>query len=57
MTREEAEREVERLSREHPDRETHKFVAREEDDGSWSVAKVAVPVALRRGPRTPTTRG
>ncbi len=57
MTKDEAEREVERLSREHPDRETHKFVAREEDDGSWSIAKVAVPVALRRGPQTPTTRG
>ena len=50
MTRDEAEREVERLSREHADRETHKFVAREDADGSWSIAKVAVPAALRRGP-------
>ena len=55
MTREEAERQVERLSREDPDRETHKFVAREEAEGGWSVAKIAVPAALRRGPLKTTT--
>ena len=55
MTRDEAEREVERLSREHPERESHRFVAREEDDGTWSVAKIAVPAGLGRGPLKTTT--
>jgi hypothetical protein len=42
MTRQEAEREAERLGAEHPDRETHRFLAREEADGSWAVVKVGL---------------
>ena len=43
MTREEAEREAERLAAEHPDRKTHRFVAREQDGGAWGVVKVSLP--------------
>jgi hypothetical protein len=43
MTRQEAEREAERLRAEHPDRETHRFLARERDRGSWTVIKVGLP--------------
>ena len=40
MTREEAETACKRLASEHPDRETHRWVPREADDGSWDVAKI-----------------
>ena len=43
MTRDEAAAESERLAREHPERETHRFVPREGPDGLWSVAKVGLP--------------
>ena len=53
MTREEAEREAERLGAEHPDRETHRFLAREQEGGSWAVVKVGLPPV---GELTPETR-
>jgi hypothetical protein len=53
MTKPEAELEAKRLAAEHPDRETHRFVAREAEDGSWSVAKVGIPPL---GKLTPETR-
>jgi hypothetical protein len=45
MTREEAQLECERLTAEHPDRETHRFVPRKAEDGTWSVAKIGLPPA------------
>ncbi len=48
MTRDEAEREAERLQAEHPERATHHFFARESPDGGWHVARVAIPDQLRR---------
>jgi hypothetical protein len=54
VTRDQAEREARRLSDEHPDRATHRWVPREDPDGSWSVARILVPEALRSEPHTPT---
>jgi hypothetical protein len=42
MTREQAEAECKRLAEESPERETHQWLPREEDDGSWSVVKVSL---------------
>ena len=53
MTRQEAESEAQRLAAEHPDRETHRFLTREGDDGAWTVVKVGLPPL---GPLTPETR-
>ena len=43
MDRATAEREAARLAVEHPDRETHRFLAREGEDGEWSVVKIGLP--------------
>jgi hypothetical protein len=43
MTREEAQRESDRLAAESPDRETHRFLLREDEAGEWSVVKVGLP--------------
>ncbi len=43
MTREQAEERARRLTAEHPDRRTHRWVAREMGDGGWEVVKLAVP--------------
>ena len=51
MDRAEAEELAARYNREHPDRETHTFLAREMQNGEWEVVKVNVP---RRGPTTAT---
>ena len=40
MTLEEAKQACKRLAAEHPDRETHRWIPREAEDGSWEVAKV-----------------
>jgi hypothetical protein len=42
MTHEEAIAEAARLTREHPDRATHSWLARE-SEGQWRVVKVGVP--------------
>lgn len=42
MDRSEAEQLRDRLSSEHPDRDTHTFILSERS-GEWTVAKVAVP--------------
>ena len=42
MTREEAQAECARLAKEHPDRETHRFVPRQGPDDVWSVAKIGL---------------
>jgi hypothetical protein len=43
MDREAAEHEAARLAAGHPHRETHRFLAREQQDGSWAVVKVGLP--------------
>ena len=50
MTREEADELRERLSREHPDRVTHAWLAREGPAGEWSVVKVRLPGGAKRDP-------
>jgi hypothetical protein len=50
MTREEAEREARRLAQRHPDRETHRWIAREEPDGDWVVVKVKMPPGMSVDP-------
>ncbi len=48
MTREDAERECERLAAESPDRATHTWIAFERG-GEWEVAKLDVPPVDREG--------
>jgi hypothetical protein len=48
MERSEAEQLRDRMSSEHPDRETHTFILSERD-GDWTVAKVALPPAGEGG--------
>ena len=43
MTRAEAEVECKRLAAESPDRATHRWVPRDDGDGNWSVARIALP--------------
>jgi hypothetical protein len=43
MTRDEAERACAKLAAESPDRETHRFLPREDETGDWSVVKVNLP--------------
>ncbi|HYP48216.1 MAG TPA: hypothetical protein VEQ61_06220 [Thermoleophilaceae bacterium] len=54
MTRSEAEASAKRLAEEHPDRATHRWVAREDPDGSWSVVKVKLPPGMRVEPLSTT---
>jgi len=42
MTREEAQRECERLAEQSPERATHTFMPRQDESGEWSVVKVAL---------------
>jgi hypothetical protein len=50
MTRAEAERERDRLTREHPDRATCRWMARADADGDWSVVRIAMPPGARIDP-------
>ncbi len=45
MNREESEARAAQLAEEDPDRETHRFVPHEGDDGEWSVLKISIPPA------------
>jgi hypothetical protein len=54
MTRDEAEARAKQLQAEHPDRDTHRFIAREHGEGVWEVAKVPIPEQLRRPGYTET---
>ncbi|MDX6663018.1 MAG: hypothetical protein QOG09_1120 [Solirubrobacterales bacterium] len=45
MTRDEAERECERLGREHPERASHRWMPRQAADGSWAVARIGMSPA------------
>jgi len=49
MTRDEAAQRAADLNREHPDRATHRWLAREAADG-WQVARVALPKGMRLDP-------
>jgi hypothetical protein len=40
MTQEDAAKTCKRLAAEHPDRETHRWIPRQMEDGSWGVAKI-----------------
>jgi hypothetical protein len=53
MNEAEARAECARLAAGHPDRETHRWRPRQDEDGSWSVVKIALPPT---GPQTPETR-
>ena len=55
VTRAEAEERARRLALEHPDRESHRFVAREEADGSWTVVRFRVPEGMGVRPLKATT--
>jgi hypothetical protein len=54
MTRAEAEERARRLQESDPDRQTHRFIAREGGGGEWEVARVEIPASLRRGKLTET---
>jgi hypothetical protein len=43
MDRTEAEGLARSYAREHPDRGTHRWIAKEDGDGSWAVVKVRIP--------------
>jgi hypothetical protein len=55
MTRAEAERERDRLTRDHPDRATHGWMAHSDAAGDWSVVKVSLPPGARVDPLKATT--
>jgi hypothetical protein len=50
MTHEEAKRESKRLMDQHPERDRHAWLPRQDPDGDWSVIKVRLPEDLRHGP-------
>jgi hypothetical protein len=54
MTRDEAATEAARLNREHPERDRYRWATRE-DEGEWSVVRVALPKP-GVGPLTPSTQ-
>lgn len=43
MNREDAEQRAAKFTAEHPDRATHRFLAREGQDGEWAVVKIGLP--------------
>jgi hypothetical protein len=49
MSREAAEAEARRLAREHPERGSHRWLARERE-GSWEVVKIPVPAGQKVDP-------
>jgi len=49
MTRKEAEEQAAAFNREHPERATHRWLAREADDG-WEIARVTLPAGFGAQP-------
>ena len=47
MTRSEAEGFARTQAREHPDRDTHRWMTKEQPDGSWTVVKVRMPPGMK----------
>ena len=45
MNREDADRQAAKLAAEHPDRETHRFLPRQNADGEWTVVRIGLPPA------------
>jgi hypothetical protein len=54
VDRREAEAEARRLGEEHPERDRHRFVARERD-GEWEVVRIPLPAGRRVAPRGTST--
>jgi hypothetical protein len=52
----EAKDRCEELAREHPDRETHRWVPVQRKDGSWAIAKINLPPAKPTGTETRVTK-
>ena len=50
MTREEAEAECRRLAAEHPDRASHRWLAKRDGDSAWVVVRIPVPPGTRVDP-------
>ena len=50
MTRDEAEAAARRLGTEHPDRKTHRWIARAAAGETWEVVKVRMPENARIDP-------
>ena len=55
MTRAEVEQEVERLNREHPEREAYRWMARSSDADEWSIVRVPAKLRARIDPLKATT--
>jgi hypothetical protein len=55
MTREEATAAAKRFGAEHPERDTHTWIAREAAAGGWEVVKVRLPGGVRLDPLKATT--
>jgi hypothetical protein len=55
MNRTEAQTLAARLQAQHADRASHRFFARRMNDGSWSVAKMLIPRALKHRALQTTT--
>ena len=43
MNRQEADELCDRYAAEHPDRKTHRWIARGDDEAGWSVVKIGLP--------------
>ena len=54
MSREEAELRAADFNREHPDRSSARWIARERD-GAWEVARISLPPGMKIDPVTETT--
>jgi hypothetical protein len=50
VRRKEAEAECRRLSAEHPDRASHRWLPKADGDGGWVVVRVPVPAGTRVDP-------
>ncbi len=47
MNREEAVQQAQKLAQEHPDRDTHTWIPRQESTGEWSAVRVSLPGGAR----------
>ncbi|MGI9556855.1 MAG: hypothetical protein ACR2N5_02830 [Solirubrobacterales bacterium] len=45
MNQQEAEALCAKFAAEHADRETHRWIAKQTDDGEWAVVKIGLPPA------------
>jgi hypothetical protein len=55
VIRDEALAEIARLEKEDPQRETHEFLPRENEDGSWDVVRLPLPPGVRKAKGEGTT--